>query len=85
MIFRRLKFTTIYRYQKSLVHFDSLYKNVVSKCPIFTRIKYCESLIYRTKENMAISKCRVQKQKLKKLLISAKVELLKLKDESNTS
>lgn len=61
-----------------LIYSDHLYKNVISKLPITNRIKYCESLIYRTTEDISNSKYWLQKRKLKKLLQAAKDELKNL-------
>lgn len=62
----------------SLINLDQLYKNVISKLPIANRIKYCESLMYRTTEDISNSKCRFTKRKLKKLLKATEIELRKL-------
>lgn len=82
MKFWALRFSMIKKFRESLIHLDKFYKNVVSTCPILTRIKYCESLIYRTKDNLAESKCKIQKRKLKRLLKAAKSELLKLNNDT---
>ena len=63
------------RSPKSLICADSLYKSVISKLPSDNRIKYCESLIYRTSEDLSNSKCIFKKRKLTKLLEAAKGEL----------
>ncbi len=62
----------------SLRNLDQLYKNVISKLPISNRIKYCESLMYRTKEDISNSNCRFTKRKLKKLLKVTEMELQEL-------
>jgi hypothetical protein len=62
----------------SLINVDQLYKNVISKLPIVNRIKYCESLMYRTTEDISNSKYRFTKRKLKKLLKATEIELKKL-------
>ena len=65
--------------KKSLICIDNLYDTVISKLPIENRIKYCESLIYRTTEDLSKSKCISKTRKLTKLLDAAKKELKKLK------
>ncbi len=62
----------------SLIDIDNLYQDVISKLPISNRIKYCESLIYRTTEDISTCNCRLQKRTLKKLLNASKFELKKL-------
>ncbi len=59
-------------------YLDILYRNTVSKLPVSNRIKYCESLIHRTKDDISNANCAVQKRKLKKLLKAAKIEIFKL-------
>ena len=78
MKFIRLQLYFIKNFRGSLVHLDKLYKSTVSKCPVIIRIGYCQSLIYRTKEDLAKSKCTVEKRKLKRLLKATRAELLKL-------
>ncbi len=63
----------------SLIHKDQLYKSVISKLPAPNRINYCESLIYRTKNDLLHSKCQIKKNRLKKLLIAAEIEKRMLK------
>ncbi len=63
---------------KSLSHLDHLFKNVISKLPVANQIKYCESLMYRTKEDISNSTCRLQKRRLNKLLQATKNELKNL-------
>ncbi len=65
--------------KKSLIRKDDLYDKIISKLPTENRIKYCESLIYRTTEDLSKSKCTTKKRKLTKLLDAAKNELKKLK------
>ncbi|GGX06515.1 hypothetical protein GCM10007384_05280 [Aquimarina muelleri] len=65
--------------KKTLTCIDNLYNSTISKLPTENRIRYCESLIYRTTEDLSNSKCVMQKKKLNKILDAAKKELKKLK------
>jgi len=53
---------------------DKLYGRVISKLPDANRIDYCESLVYRTEKDVAETRCKVKKRKLKKLLHAARLE-----------
>ncbi len=75
-----VRLSLIKRSRESLIHLDELYKDVISTCPLLTRIGYCESLIYRSKEYLTASKCKIEKRKLKKLLKATGTELQKLKN-----
>lgn len=59
---------------KELSQIDNLYGKVISKFPAASRIDYCESLIYRTQNDLTNTKCRIKKMKLKRLLKAAKTE-----------
>lgn len=67
------------RPKKPLTCIDNLYNTIISKLPTENKIKYCESLIYRTTEDLSNSKSAAQKKNLTMLLNAAKSELKKLK------
>ncbi|WP_299438095.1 hypothetical protein [uncultured Aquimarina sp.] len=57
---------------------DDLYETIISKLPIQNRKNYCESLIFRTQQDLTNPECQIQKKELKKLLKAAEIELKNL-------
>jgi hypothetical protein len=63
----------------SLTKVDSFYRNTVSSMPFDYKVNYCESLIFRTYDDINLCRCVIKKRKLKKLVKISKAELKKLK------
>ncbi|MGB5822087.1 MAG: hypothetical protein WBG90_21575 [Saonia sp.] len=61
-----------------LAKIDSFYKSIISQFPVGNRISYCESLIYRTQEDLRHIDCGQKKRMLKKRLKAAQIELEKI-------
>ncbi|MDY8134633.1 hypothetical protein [Aquimarina sp. 2201CG5-10] len=64
---------------KPLTEVDDLYKKIFSNFTTLNRIDYCESLIYRTKNDLSHTRCPIKKKKLKTLLKAANAEIKYLK------
>lgn len=58
----------------SLSHFDSLYATIVTKLSVEVRAQYCENLIGRTKEDLALAINKEEVKYLRSLLIAAQRE-----------
>ena len=69
-------------FKNSLIGVDDLYKNIVSKMSYNDKINYCESLIFRTKKDIKLCKCKIRKIKLIQLLEASIFELKKLEASS---
>lgn len=64
--------------KSTLIEVDEFYRNIVSKMSLNDKINYCESLIFRTMEDLKRCNCKLQKIKLKQLLKASTFELKKL-------
>ncbi|WP_344930434.1 hypothetical protein [Aquimarina addita] len=71
-----LKLTRNFR--AKLCEIDLLYQQVIVQLSIPDRINYCESLIYRTKEDLAATQSSRSKKDLKKILRAGVKELEQL-------
>ncbi|GAA4275489.1 hypothetical protein GCM10022259_02130 [Aquimarina mytili] len=69
--------------KKTLIEIDSLYKKVISQLPNPDRINYCESLMYRSKNDLVSTKCRIKRRKLKRLIKATTYEIKKLENNFN--
>jgi hypothetical protein len=69
--------------KKTLKDFDEFYKNIISTMPNSCKINYCESLVYRTSNDIELCDCKTKIIKLKNLLEVSKIELEKLQHKND--
>lgn len=63
--------------KRTLMDIDAFYRNIVSELSYNDKINYCESLVFRTQEDLKKCKCKLRKIKLKQLLKVSTFELKK--------
>ncbi len=68
-------FLNDYIFKNSLKQIDYLYKNIILTLPIESRINYCKSLVYRSKEDLKNCTCNRKRKEMKKVLNAALREL----------
>jgi hypothetical protein len=71
-------YTKAILFKNTLIEVDEFYRNIVSKMPNINKINYCESLIFRTMEDLKQCNCKFKKLKLKQLVKASVFELKKL-------